>query len=104
MAPFILLVLLCLGSADAFAAGGFGGGGGKKKAVKSKKKKSVKKQTINLFTPEGRLEHIKSRVDAADFSPLSKLILKKLDDGQMALDIDPNGIVVIDNFLGNFTF
>ena len=101
MVPFILLVLL-LSSADGFA-GGFGGGGGKKKAVKSKKKnnKSVKKQTINLFTPEGRLEHIKSRVEAADFSPLSKLILKKLDDGQIALDIDPNGIVVIDNFLGN---
>ena len=102
MSPFILLVLLWLSSADAFAAGGFGGGG-KKKAVNSKKKnKSVKKQsTTNLFTPEGRLEHIKSRVDAADFSPLSKLILKRLDDGQIALDIDPNGIVVIDNFLGN---
>ena len=104
MAPFILLVLLCAlsdRSADAFAAGGFGGG--KKKTVKSKKKnKSVKKQpTINLFTPEGRLEHIRSRVDAADFSPLSKLILKRLDDGQIALDIDPNSIVVIDNFLGN---
>lgn len=102
MTPFIiLLVLLYLSSADAFAAGGFGGGG-KKKAVKTKKKnKPVKKQpSINLFTPEGRMEHIKSRVNAADFSPLSKLILKRLDDGQIALDIDPNGFVVIDNFLG----
>jgi len=104
MPPFIILLSLLLigllSVADAFAAGGFGGK--KKQPVKSKKNKPGKKQpTINLFTPEGRLEHIRSRVHAADFSPLTKLVLKKLDNGQMALDIDPNGIVVIDNFLGN---
>ena len=77
MAPFILLVLLLgLPSADAFAAGGFGG---KKKPLKSKKKKPAKIQpTVNLFTPEGRIEHIRSRINVVDFSPLTKLVLKKL--------------------------
>ena len=100
---FLLLLGLLL-SADAFAAaggGGFGSGKKQKQPVKSKKNKGKKQPTINLFTPEGRLEHIRSRVDAADFSTLTKLVLKKLNDGNMVLDIDPNGIVVIDNFLGN---
>ena len=97
----LVLVLHSLSSSsDAFAAGGFGS---KKKAVKSKKNKQGKKQQKinNLFTPEGRMEHIRSRVEAADFSPLTKLVLKPLGDGQIVLDIDPNGIVVIDNFLGS---
>lgn len=94
-------------------SGGFGGSGsssaikgkgkGSNKGKRKKKNASSKSQVKipSLFTPEGRMEHIKTRITNADFSPLSKLALMKQNDGQLALDIDPNGIAVIDNFLGN---
>mmetsp|Transcript_28038 Transcript_28038/g.39411 ORF Transcript_28038/g.39411 Transcript_28038/m.39411 type:complete len:373 (+) Transcript_28038:150-1268(+) len=91
----------------AFAAGGFGGGS---KSSGSKKKKNTKKKkkggggattaTNNLFTPEGRMDHIRSRLEAADVSPMAKLSLMQNNEGQLALDIDPNAICVVDNFLG----
>lgn len=51
------------------------------------------------------MDHIRSRIRAADVSPLSKLTLTRqtANDGgqeQLALDIDPNAICVVDNFLG----
>lgn len=96
----------------AFANGGFGGGGGSTKGGKKKKKAKgkskaaggggggPKKQPLNLFTPEGRMEHIKQRIAAAAFSSVTKLALTKNSEGQLALDVDPNGIAVVDNFLG----
>lgn len=98
----------------AFAAGGFGGGGGGSSASKGKKNKKKakakggggggggpkKKAQTNIFTPEGRMEHIKERIEAADVSPVAKLALSKSADGKLALDIDPNAIAVVDNFLG----
>ena len=92
----------------AFAAstGGFGGGGGGPSAGKNKKKGKSKgtggsgsKQT-NLFTPEGRIEYIRKRIEEADVSPVAKLALIKNAEGQLALDIDPNAIAVVDNLLG----
>lgn len=87
---------------SAFA--GFGGGANSKSKGKGKGKKKKKQNKVpdnnNLFTPEGRMEHIKARVASADLSPISKLTLMKTTDGQLSLDIDPNNIVVIDNFLG----
>ena len=110
-------------SCIAFAAGGFGGGGGggskvskgtsKKRKGKSKSKGGVggpgqtsppttsRCRSKNLFTPEGRMEHIKQRIQEADVSPVAKLALRKNPDGQLALDIDPNAIAVVDNFLGS---
>ena len=99
---------------------GFGGGGIKSNNAnkkKSKKKKKGKKQTNNpnadaasihnnLFTPQGRMDHIKERISstAVDFTPIAKLALRKTNNNQqlsLSLDIDPNAIVVVDNFLGN---
>jgi hypothetical protein len=83
-------------------AGGFGGST-KSKNNKGKAKgggRLKKKAPPNLFTPEGRMEHIKERIYAADVSPLAKLSLQKLPDGELSLDIDPNAIAVVDNFLG----
>lgn len=55
----------------------------------------------NLATPEGRMEHIRQRIAAADVSSVAKLALtSNTADGQLALDIDPNGMAVVDNFLG----
>ena len=103
----IVTIVLVLSSAvrvDAFAAGGFGGGSASsnKKSPKKKTSQATKatQKTKNLLTPEGRLEHIRDRIEAADFSPLTKLIPKKHADGQIEMDIDPNAICVIDNFLG----
>ena len=96
----------------AFAsAGGFGGAGGGASASKGKKNKTKKKgktksgggpakQQNNLFTPEGRIEHIRQRINKADVSPVAKLALTKNAEGQLALDVDPNAIAVVDNFLG----
>lgn len=98
-------------------AGGFGGGGSSSSKGKSKNKGKKNQKTNktsggnpkkmnntpNLFTPEGRMDHIKARIAAADVSPVAKLALttKGGDDGQsLALDVDPNAIAVIDNFLG----
>ena len=53
-----------------------------------------------LFTPEGRMEHIRNRIRTADVAPLAKLSLQKLPDGELSLDIDPNAVAVVDNFLG----
>jgi len=90
------------------AFAGFGGGSNKGKGKskgkgKGKKKKQIKVAPNNnhLFTPEGRMDHIKTRIAAADLSPIAKLSLSRTTDGQLALDVDPNNIVVIDNFLGN---
>lgn len=89
-------------------AGGFGGGGstskGKSKGKGKGNKKTTKKTNNmntgpNLFTPEGRMDHIKSRVAAADISGAAKLALKA-GSGQLVLDVDPNAIAVVDNFLG----
>lgn len=76
---------------------------GKKKKNKSKVKVTSqnKKHIPNLFTPQGRMEHITNRIQAADISPIAKLSLQKLPNGELLLDIDPNGIAVIDNFLGD---
>jgi hypothetical protein len=92
------------------AFAGFGGGGSSSKSKgKSKGKKKKAKttggnpkinKTLNLFTPEGRMEHIKTRIAAADVSPVAKLSLQKGGDGQLVLDVDPNAIAVVDNFLG----
>ena len=95
----------------AASAGGFGGGGGASAGKNKKKSKNKKKgktkgtggsgsQQANLFTPEGRIEHIRKRIEAADVSPVAKLALTKNAEGQLALDIDPNAIAVVDNFLG----
>lgn len=87
-------------------AGGFGGGSASKNKGKPKKGKVKgggglkKKLPPNLYTPEGRIEHIKERIYAADVSPLAKLSLLKLPNGELSLDIDPNAIAVVDNFLG----
>eukprot|EP00579_Thalassiosira_antarctica_P019315 CAMPEP_0201967994 /NCGR_PEP_ID=MMETSP0904-20121228/12528_1 /ASSEMBLY_ACC=CAM_ASM_000553 /TAXON_ID=420261 /ORGANISM="Thalassiosira antarctica, Strain CCMP982" /LENGTH=331 /DNA_ID=CAMNT_0048515583 /DNA_START=147 /DNA_END=1140 /DNA_ORIENTATION=+ len=93
------------------AFAGFGGGASPSKAKgKSKGKKKKTKtsggnpksnKTLNLFTPEGRMDHIKARIAAADVTPVAKLALTKGgDDGQSVLDFDPNAIAVVDNFLG----
>ena len=94
-----------------FGGGGIGSNNANKK--KSKKKKKGKKQTNNpnadaapihnLFTPQGRMDHIKERISSAavDFTPIAKLALRKTNNQQLSLDIDPNAIVVVDNFLGN---
>jgi len=80
--------------------GGFGSGGN----TKGKENKSPKERKIlnDLFTPQGRMDHIKAQIEAADISLVAKLILTKGgEDGQsLALDIDPNAIAVVDNFLG----
>ena len=91
--------------AAAFAGFGVGGSpsSSSKKKVKSKGNKKKPKtggNTPNLFTPEGRMEHIKARIAAADVSPLAKLALLTGSDGQLVLDVDPNAIAVVDNFLG----
>ena len=88
------------------AFAGFGGGGkssktnGKKK-VNSKNSSSTKQH--NLFTPQGRMEHIQQRIAEADISSIAKLKLtstKSGEEDQFHLDIDPNAIAVVDNFLG----
>ena len=88
------------------AFAGFGGGGkssktkGKKK-VNSKDSSSTKQH--NLFTPQGRMEHIQQRIAEADISSIAKLKLtstKSGEEDQFHLDIDPNAIAVVDNFLG----
>ena len=91
----------------AASAGGFGGGGGKNKKKSKNKKKGKSKgtggsgsQQTNLFTPTGRIEHIRKRIEAADVSPVAKLALTKNVEGQLALDVDHNAIAVVDNFLG----
>ena len=68
---------------------------------KKKKQNKVAPNNNHLFTPEGRMDHIKTRIAAADLSPIAKLSLSRTTDGQLSLDVDPNNIVVIDNFLGN---
>lgn len=88
------------------ALAGFGGDNTSKGKAKNKKGKAKgggrlkKKAPPNLFTPEGRMEHIKERIHDADVSPLAKLSLQKMSDGELSLDIDPNAIAVVDNFLG----
>lgn len=96
----------------AFAAnaGGFGGGASASaKKSKNKKSKKQKRSTSakpggtnkNLFTPEGRMAHIQSRIRAADLSPMAKLSLLPVPGSQeVSLDIDPNAVCVVDNFLG----
>jgi hypothetical protein len=91
--------------APAFAAGGFGAktskAGGKNKKKGNKKKGAAgSARPSNLFTPEGRMEHIRSRLQVADVSPMVRLALQQNNDGQLALDIDPTAICVVDNFLG----
>lgn len=83
--------------------GGFGGGGTSGKKNKGTKKNGKKNTRIpNLFTPQGRMDHIKGRIEAADISPVAKLVLlnDSSNNGQLVLDIDPNAIAVVDNFLG----
>eukprot|EP00977_Amphora_coffeiformis_P016575 scaffold5169_cov172-Amphora_coffeaeformis.AAC.6 len=93
--------------AAAFAGFGVGGSSSsesKKKGNKSKgKKKKPKAGSVNhpnLFTPEGRMEHMQARIAAADVSSLAKLALMTGSDGQLVLDVDSNAIAVVDNFLG----
>ena len=85
-------------------AGGFGGEPSKTKPKKKKEKTKggvlKTKSRPDLFTPEGRMEHIRNRIQTTDVSPLAKLSLQKSPDGELSLDIDPNAIVVVDNFLG----
>lgn len=106
-----LLCSMLADSSSAFLArshlvafAGFGGGGGKLRGKGRKKKsaKKVKKNPLppNLFTPEGRMAHIQSRIKAADFSSIAKLTLIPGKDDQVSLDIDPNAVCVVDNFLG----
>ena len=90
--------------ASPLAFAGFGGNKGKSKGKgkgRKKKQNKVAPNNNHLFTPEGRMDHIKARIAAADLSPIAKLSLSRTTDGQLALDVDPNNIVVIDNFLGN---
>lgn len=95
------------------AFAGFGGGGAKLKGKSGKSKKSKKPKRDggskvgggggpNLLTPEGRMAHIQSRILAADLSPMSKLSLLpgKTPEDPVSLDIDPNAVCVVDNFLG----
>ena len=94
----------------AFASGGFGGARGGASASKGKKNKTKKKGKTksggspakhnNFFSPEGRIEHIRQRINKADVSPVAKLALTKNAGGQLALDVDPNAIAVVENFLG----
>jgi hypothetical protein len=86
--------------------GGFGGKG-KKKTKPNKKKGKAKgtgggpaKRQTNLLTPEGRIDHIRQRISEANVSPVARLALTKNAEGQLALDVDPNAIAVVDNFLG----
>lgn len=89
--------------------GGFGSpGGSPSKGGKKKKKKKMggggsgggPKSKPRLSQPEIRMEHIRRRVGEADFSPVTKLALGKDVTGQLALDIDPNVVAVVDNFIG----
>lgn len=91
----------------AFAGGGFGGGGASKSSRTNKPKKKTKAARTpkpskkSLSSSEGRMGHIRSRIQAADVSPMARLSLqKRLSDDSMVLDIDPNNICVIDDFLG----
>lgn len=88
----------------AFAAGGFGGSkSSSKKSAKNKKKKtkaSAPTSSKVLSTQEKRMNHIRSRVEAADFNPMAQLTLLQRPSGELALDINPNAVCVIDNFLG----
>lgn len=84
----------------AFAVGGFGRSKSSKKKKTSKKKKSVT-PTTNLLTPQGRMDHIRSRIAQATVSPMNKLSLQPTTSGDtLSLEVDPNNICVIDNFLG----
>jgi hypothetical protein len=87
--------------------GGFGAkssskekGGSKKKPKKATKKMSP--PATNLHTPEGRMAHIGSRIRDADLSSMASLTLTTSTDGDanLALDVDPNAICVVDEFLG----
>lgn len=109
--PFLMHPRLTL-----FAAGGFGGSskvkgkGGKKKKQKQKHEKQhpvikIGAPKHNSFsTPEARMAHVSSRISAADFTPMTPLASTAVlgnSDGQVGLDVDPNAICVVDNFLGS---
>ena len=53
-----------------------------------------------LTTAQGRMQHIQERIKVADLSPITRLALITKDNDNVELDVDPNGIAVIDNFLG----
>lgn len=90
------------------AFAGFGGGGKSSKAKANKKTNSKKSSPSsnkhqNLFTPQGCMEYIQQRIAQADLSSIAKLKLTSVKSGeeeQLCLDIDPNAIAVVDNFLG----
>ena len=46
------------------------------------------------------MDHIKERIAAADIAPVAKLALIKGPGDELSLDIDPNALAVVDNFLG----
>lgn len=61
-----------------------------------------------LQTPEGRMEHIRSRIESIDLSPLKKRVVNhqatvhnnnSIQPNES--EIDPNSICVVDNFLGS---
>jgi hypothetical protein len=88
----------------AFAVAGGFGSSKKGKKTKSKTTNTVvapPPQPLEMDTPEGRMGHIKARIQAADLSPMASLTM--LEGGanqELALDVDPNAICVVDNLLG----
>ena len=96
----------------AFANSGGFGGSTPKSSRNNKKKKRKKKQNPSqmaattasnksfLTTAQGRMQHIQERIKVADLSPITRLALITKDNDNVELDVDPNGIAVIDNFLG----
>lgn len=85
----------------------FAGFGTTNKTNKKKQKKSKKKKTSNnnfkakkLETPQDRMDYIQKRIEAADVSRMAELSLQQSNNKEIALDVNPNGVVVVDNFLG----
>ena len=101
-------------NAGAAFTGGFGGAGSAAKGKKAGSKKNTKKIKPNkrvsheskvafpdIISPEGRMAHIAQRIESADFSSLAKLaLIGGLGSERTVLDIDPNAICVVDDFLG----
>lgn len=71
----------------------------KKKRKKPSKQSNVQNRQLN--TPQDRMNHIKKRIEAADVSRIAELSLQQQNDGQIALNINPNAVAVVDNFLGD---
>lgn len=91
----------------AFAFGGNNGKNSKSKGGKKNNSKKSGEKQHNLFTPQGRMEYIQHRINRANVSSIAKLKLISEDhkeqsgeEPKVMLDIDPNAVVVVDNFLG----